>query len=158
MAGRNRPSYERLVVTADGTPLIESVPADNLSQVTYRDLNGQVHEAPERDDQLPAVYLFGEHEGNRSSLSRELGWQQRIKVFLDEREPAAIWYFVHDGKPDGSGYFVGYERVSNRRIGYIGLSGFRTRSRARQTTGFPCAVSRLEFGAGARSIRVHRRG
>jgi hypothetical protein len=44
---------------------------------------------------------------------------------MDEREPAAIWYFLHDGRPDGSGYFVGYERVSNRIIGYIGVSGFR---------------------------------
>ena len=44
---------------------------------------------------------------------------------MNEREPTVNWFFVHDGKPDGAGYFVGYERVSNRRVGFIGLSGFR---------------------------------
>src|SRR5262249_5920964 len=44
---------------------------------------------------------------------------------MNEREPTEVWYFVHDGKDEGSGYFVGYERTSNRLIGYIGLSGFR---------------------------------
>ena len=34
---------------------------------------------------------------------------------------------MHDGKADGAGYFVGYESVSHRRVGFIGLSGFRHR-------------------------------
>ena len=45
---------------------------------------------------------------------------------MNEREPTVNWFFVHDGKPDGAGYFVGYERTSNRRVGFIGMSGFRT--------------------------------
>ena len=32
---------------------------------------------------------------------------------------------MHDGKADGAGYFVGYESKSRRRVGFIGLSGFR---------------------------------
>jgi hypothetical protein len=56
-----------------------------------------------------------------------LDWGQRIKVFTDERERTANWYFVHDGKRQGAGYFVGYESISNRLIGYIGLSGIRPR-------------------------------
>ena len=32
---------------------------------------------------------------------------------------------MHDDDWPGSGYFVGYERASNRLIGYIGLAGFR---------------------------------
>jgi hypothetical protein len=122
--GKRRLYWESLVVTADGTPLIESVPRDNLSLTTYRDMNGRAHDAVERKDQLPAVYLSGEHETDALFLAQPT-WPQRIKVFMDEREPAALWYFMHDDKPDGSGYFVGYERVSNRLIGYIGLSGFR---------------------------------
>ena len=27
--------------------------------------------------------------------------------------------------PDGAGYFAAYERTSNRRVGFIGMSGFR---------------------------------
>ena len=47
---------------------------------------------------------------------------------MNEREPAVNWFFVHDGKPQGSGYFVGYERVSNRLVGFIGLAGSRSHS------------------------------
>src|SRR4051812_43652676 len=122
--GERKPLRESIVVTADGTPLIESIPLDNLSLVTYRDLSGNEHDVVERKDQIPGVYLNGKHETGRSFRSRPV-WQQRIKVYMNEREPAALWYFVHDGGPQGSGYFVGYERVSNRMIGYIGLSGFR---------------------------------
>ena len=44
---------------------------------------------------------------------------------MNEREPTVNWFFVHDGKPDGAGYFAAYERTSNRRVGFIGMSGFR---------------------------------
>ena len=47
---------------------------------------------------------------------------------MNEREPAVNWFFVHDGKPQGSGYFVGYESVSNRLVGFIGLAGSRSHS------------------------------
>lgn len=123
-SAKEQPPREWIVITADGTPLIQSFPPGNLSLVTYRGLTGRDHESPERKDLLPAVYLDGERADD-ASLSSPRDWPQRIKVFRDEHEPAALWYFVHDGEPDGAGYFVGYERVSNRLIGYIGLSGFR---------------------------------
>ena len=44
---------------------------------------------------------------------------------MNEREPTVNWFFVHNGKPDGAGYFAAYERTSNRRVGFIGMSGFR---------------------------------
>jgi hypothetical protein len=124
---RTWPAREDLVVRSDGTPLIESIPWENLSLTTYRDLSGRVQDAPDRDDQLPAVYMSGEHR-TPDFFSWPLGWEQRLKAFIDEREPTVNWFFVHDGKLQGAGYFVGYERVSNRRVGFIGLSGFRTHS------------------------------
>lgn len=126
-SGRSRHPRETLVVTKDGTLLIQSMSLDNLRLVTYRDLNGREHDDAEDKDQLPAVTLSGERGTGVSFLSQP-GWQQRIKIFRDEREPTAAWYFVHDGKPQGSGYFVGYERVSNRLIGSIGLAGFRAQT------------------------------
>ena len=42
---------------------------------------------------------------------------------------------------EGAGYFVGYERESNRRVGFIGLSGFQSQSPCRPTSGFPCEPS-----------------
>ena len=125
--GEKEPPYERLVVSSPGTPLIESTPRDNLSQASYRDLTGQVHDAPDPDEILLGATLAGE-PGTPGFLESSLGWEQRLRTFMDEREPTANWFFVHDGKPQGSGYFAGYERVSNRLIGYIGLSGFRSHS------------------------------
>ena len=61
---------ERLVVRSDGTLLIQSIPQDNLSQATYRDLKGGVQDAPDRNDLLPAVYLSGEPERHRASFPR----------------------------------------------------------------------------------------
>jgi hypothetical protein len=122
--GGDRPVYERLEVRSDGTLLIHSFPQDNLSQATYRDLKGVVQETPEREDLVSGVNLFGAPEAP-GFLSPRAGWAERLTAFVDEREPAVNWFFVHDGKPDGAGYFVGYERTSNRRVGFIGMSGFR---------------------------------
>jgi hypothetical protein len=112
---------EMLVVTANGTPLIQDYPLDNLSLMTYRELDGRPHDPVDRSDNIQGSYLYGERHGVRSD------WPGRIGLFMDERDPAAAWYFVLDGTPQGSGYFVGYERSSNRLIGYIGLSNFSER-------------------------------
>ncbi len=124
---RNWPPLELVVVRSDGTPLIRSIPQDNLSLDTYRDLSGRAQDAPDQNDLLAAVSMAGEHEASNFHLS-PLGWGQRLKVFMDERDPSVTWFFVHDGQPQGAGYFVGYERVSNRRVGFIGLAGFRSHS------------------------------
>jgi hypothetical protein len=64
--------------------------------------------------------------GKKAFLRSGLGWESRLMTFANEREPTANWFFIHDENPDGAGYFVAYERKSNRRIGFIGMSGFRT--------------------------------
>ena len=68
--------------------------------------------------------MTGEHAPPGFFTDR-LAWMERLRLFMNEQEPAILWYFVHDGKPAGAGYFVGYEWLSNRRVGFIGLSGFR---------------------------------
>ena len=122
--GGNRAVFERLEVRSDGTLLIWSSPQYNRSEETYRDLKGVVQDAPDRNDLLPAVYLFGAEE-TPGFFSRQASWAERLTAFVDEREPTVNWFFVHDGKPDGAGYFAAYERTSNRRVGFIGMSGFR---------------------------------
>ena len=125
--GGNRPVFERLEVRSDGTLLIHSFPQDNLSEATYRDLKGVVQDAPDNNDVLSAVQLFGTPAPETPGFfSRQAGWAERLTAFVDEREPTVNWFFVHDGKPDGAGYFAAYERTSNRRVGFIGMSGFRS--------------------------------
>jgi hypothetical protein len=120
---QNAPPYEQLVVRSDGTPLIRSTPYRNPSAMTYRDMGGRPQNAPDQQDVLSAVSTYSAH-GRPSFFSPELSWHERLKVFTDERN--ATWYFVHDGWPDGAGYFVGYERGTNRRVGFIGLNGLRS--------------------------------
>lgn len=124
-SGRAKAHREMLVVMADGTPLIQDYPLDNLSLMTYRELDGRPHDPVDRGEQVQAASLYGEHRPGAPRLRAD--WPGRIGVFMDDRDPTAAWYFVHDGTPQGSGYFVGYERHSNRLIGYIGLSSFSER-------------------------------
>ena len=123
--GGDWPPQETLVVRSDGSLLIQSTAMENPSLATYRDLDGRVQETPDRNDMLTPNYMFGEY-GTPHFLFSSISWEQRLSVFIDEREPTINWFFVHDGKPQGAGYFVGYERVSNRRVGFIGLSGSRS--------------------------------
>jgi hypothetical protein len=123
--GGNRPPREQFVVGSDGTPLIMTYPQDIRSPASFRDLNGRDHHLADRDEMLPAVYLAGE-QATLSFYNSPLGWEHRLKEFVDEQDLTVNWFFVHDGKPQGAGYFVGYERVTNRLAGFIGLSGFRS--------------------------------
>ncbi len=118
--------WQRFIVASDGTPLILSTPRDNLSLMTYRDLAGQPHDAPDSERQLPGLLSLAGEPGEPGFFADRSGWDGRLGVFVNEQEPKAVWYFVHDGKPEGGGYFVGYERDSNRLLGFIGLGGFRS--------------------------------
>ncbi len=136
------PPREELIVRSDGTPLIRSTPAYNLSLATCRDLNGRQQDDPgenyqrDGDDPRPSreVDTFRSHRDWRSRLKvfivdtfwSHRDWGSRLKVFINEREPAVDWFLIHDGQRQGSAYFAGYERESCRRIGYIGLAGFRS--------------------------------
>jgi hypothetical protein len=123
--GAEANTYEQLVVTSDGTPLIKSTRWYNMSLSTYRDLSGREHEAPDQSHVLPGVYMPGE-PAKPGFFTDQPGWDHRLEYFVNEQEPTVHWFFVHDGKPEGGGYFVGYERKSNRRVGFIGLLGFRS--------------------------------
>ena len=60
------------------------------------------------------------------------------------KRPEENWYFLHDGRLNGVGYFVGYDSATNRRIGYIGLNGFR-RNEPPQAEQFPVNGQRMEY-------------
>jgi hypothetical protein len=121
------PPRDELVVTSDGTLLIRNTQWDDLNQITttFRDLNGGKQADQGSEKLLPSISMAGEHEAP-GVFSPRAAWARRLKPFVNEREPNVNWYFVHDGKEDGAGYFVGYQRESNRRVGFIGLAGARS--------------------------------
>jgi hypothetical protein len=123
VAGRGS-AYENVVFLTDGTPLVARH-AGRHGERLYRDLEGKSVPAPDTDAN---GWL------NLSPLAAELplrtkgdvSWDRRLRSFADGRVPAVFWYFVSDGRPDGTAYFVGYDSKSKACVGYLGTAGLRT--------------------------------
>jgi len=87
---------------------------------TYADEEGKPLKVWNGRDILDGVYL----DSHDLAGIYEVDWPRRILVFLDNQPPVTYWYFLHDGKKDGTGYFVGYRKDTNELVGFIGKSGF----------------------------------
>jgi hypothetical protein len=117
-------SSEKLVFLADGTPLI-AYQTDPQEGRQFRDLDGNPVVPPDRENNtwaattpLPASLPLTAGKG-------DVSWEERLRSFADGGNPVVYWYFVTDGRTDGTGYFVGYDSQSKTRVGYIGTAGFR---------------------------------
>src|SRR5207248_386496 len=116
---------ESLLFLLDGTPRVARIDYIHGDR-QYWDLEGQSVPPPDNESEevlrrfeLPAVPPERANTG-------ETGWDQRIRSFTDYGFPAVYWYFVCEGQPDGTGYFVGYDSKSRARVGFLGTAGFRT--------------------------------
>lgn len=116
-------SVERLCFLPDGTPRVMFYPEGRRGGERYRDLQGNPAPAPEAGigRQLNCCSL----PAQCPRQANDLAWDNRVCSFTDGRLPATYWYFLSDGRPDGAGYFVGYNSKSNARVGYLGTAGFR---------------------------------
>jgi len=113
-----RPS-EDLRILVDGTPVIVTyMPTDYRSR-SARTLDGEPVELRKADRGASVCPLAGPQARGLPPP----GWSGRIQAYSDFREPAGYWYFVHTGKKDGRGYFVGYDSKLKLRVGYIGGGG-----------------------------------
>jgi hypothetical protein len=116
---------ETIVVRSDGQPLIETRRRGAVEG--YCDLDGRPVAGPGQPALILPIWLIGsqDDEGIEYFLrSGRVDWNWRLKAFEDDQHPSNHWFFVHDGKDNGSGYFVGYNWATFERIGFIGDSGF----------------------------------
>jgi hypothetical protein len=114
----NRSSLNRyLAIAFDGTPMIASFDVKNITE-EYRTLDGQLVPDGRKIPMLRETLLNG--PAWQLNHYRGLQWSKRI-VKLTPTE----WYFLHDGRLHGSGYFVGYSPLTKFTIGYFGRAGFR---------------------------------
>jgi hypothetical protein len=118
-------TYEQIVLTAQGTPLIYTrtrfVNDDQFSQ-TYRTLDGQ-----------SATVRSGERL-NRKNLQAPveppglwylpIEWKYRVAGISDLGKPQVGWCLIRDDQPSGQAYLVGYEMKTKQFVGTIGRNGF----------------------------------
>lgn len=106
----------------DGTPVVFYQQPGQGRQL--RDLDGNPVEEP--DGVRPFLTLASlPAKAAAPSSEKEISWDERINSFADGRVPRGYWYFIADGRRDGSGYFVGYDSESRSCLGYLGLGGLR---------------------------------
>ncbi|MGA2796739.1 MAG: hypothetical protein ABSE63_04095 [Thermoguttaceae bacterium] len=115
--------YQSIEVMHDGTPVIRQYTYYMYGSYsyTYFTLDGKEITAKRDKKFLESTNLTGSRD-----LMKQTGFprdRNRIVAFSDPREPPNYWYFVHDGRSDGKGYFVGFDSKSKQCIGYIGLHG-----------------------------------
>jgi hypothetical protein len=115
---------EQLVFLADGTPLIAYLTEPQEGR-QYRDPDGNPVVPPDREQNTWAVTTPLPTSLPLTAGKGDIAWEQRLRSFADGGNPAVYWYFVTDGRPDGTGYFVGYDSQGKSRVGYIGTAGFR---------------------------------
>ncbi len=123
---------ETVYFRRDGSPVIYGTyPSPRGHEVMqYRDLDGKEVVFDEKEI-LRSCGLFAD----RGKTHWNVQWRDRVLAFSDQQLTPTFWYFVHDGRKEGRGYFVGYEASADhetafsstkeKRVGFIGLSGFR---------------------------------
>jgi hypothetical protein len=117
--------YQDIIVMHDGTPIVQKISFNQFgygdNPYTYFTLDGKKITVKRDERFLESANLTGSRD-----LMKQTGfpvYQNRIAAFSDQRESPTFWYFVHDGYPDGKGYFIGFDTKSNQCVGYIGLRG-----------------------------------
>lgn len=144
--GRGYVDWETIQVDWDGTPLIQKYSNDTQEQ-SYRTLEGEKL----KKDRVKGIrtLLPASFVGSRAldAIEFPLADLARIQPIPDpnydnsqadndEKRPMKFWYFVHDGKREGKGYFAGFDSKTKQSIGYLGREGFR-RDVPPQDTWFP---------------------
>jgi hypothetical protein len=126
------PDY--LAIEDDGTPLIRRLSAREGME-EYRDLEGHLIELSDQTKWLLPGRLRAAAEKPswfahefRPDLWPEPPGDRRMRAFLDFRQAPSsphVWWLMTDQSPRGSAYLVGYDRITNARVGFLGVQGFR---------------------------------
>jgi hypothetical protein len=123
LAFQNDSSYQSLNFTVEGKPLLVTGYYDGLRQSEYRTLDGALIEDPSEID-------LQDNHGQIQPANYELGvsdaWMWRLSGFQNPGPTPNYWYLVQEDPSTGKAYFVGYHPNSNRQIGFLGRSGFRS--------------------------------
>jgi hypothetical protein len=122
LGGTRNYEWEQILILKDGTPIIyHYAHFDGTSKSNYRTLEGK--ELPEDMVTYEAVgeaRLAGPDDFK--NIHNALEGRNRIRSENVLMPQLAYWYFVFEGNGE-RGYFVGYDDISKRCIGYLGRNG-----------------------------------
>ncbi len=111
---------ENVQVMKAGKPLINHKHTNGSSRLT--DLEGNEIGQNITLDVLPGTSLLGSRPVTSSREARD--WSRRIVSIGDEQPEPTYWYFMHDGKIAGHGYFEGFDPETKRSVGFLSRIGF----------------------------------
>ena len=114
-----RQTYEQLLVTSAGVPVIATIGTRDYQYRTYRTLDGEPVEAP--------TLVYPAALPDTEMLERygwPVEWSARMTGVNDGQIPPQYWYLIHDGCRPGHAWLEGFDSVNKRRVGYLGRQGF----------------------------------
>jgi hypothetical protein len=120
LTDRSRASGEYVQVTADGTPVIVKSDRKTL-RTEYLTLERTPFSLAEPGNWPSPTSIALE----ASSTALRSSAKPIVLSFSDGQPSPTTWYFVSLADSSATGFFVGYDFNSRRRIGYIGRSGFQ---------------------------------
>ena len=115
---------EQLMVTFAGEPLIVTNIGGSSNHSVCRKLDGTPVEYDGRRDILYPQKLEAS-VGELGLLNLPFTWQQRLGNTSDLANPPVYWHLVRNSREEGHAYFVGYDSISKRKVGYLARNGFR---------------------------------
>ncbi|QDU60950.1 hypothetical protein Pan216_18030 [Planctomycetes bacterium Pan216] len=117
----------QLQVTGRGEPLVATWNGNNSwGGYTYEDLEGNSVDVPADQAWLSSGPLrLGVPPSHLPTWMTPVSWRNRIRGFNTTSRHPQYWYFICGDEPHPKAYFVGYERLSSQRIGFLGAYGER---------------------------------
>ena len=121
--------FEQLYVRLDGEPVI-------LKQTGLRGTSQQMlslDRKPTAGDSYQVLHLSYINPPHSADYMVPRDWTMRLAAVNDGGSPATYWYLVHDGRPNGLAYGVGYHSATKQVVGYFGREGFSDRPPPRES-------------------------
>lgn len=124
-----RGDYEQLYVRVDGEPVIVKQALNGTGRQVL-----SLDREPTAGDAYQILYpMHVPPPGAGPSLISSRDWTNRLASISDGGSPAIYWYLLHDGRPNGLAYGIGYNSVTKRNVGYFSCDGFSERLPPRET-------------------------
>jgi len=132
-------SWEKLEITEKGEAVIESGMTNPYRTIASRRLDGtpisDTHGMPQKFAR--PIYLHFPYE---TAVPLPTIWEHRIISFSDFQTPATNWYLIAPPNQPGTAFFIGYDQLSRRQIGYLDVNGLNVQT--------PAADQSFSIGSG----------